>query len=300
METIHWGLAALLAAVAIVSVAAESALRRKLTNYRPTQILAAFAGILLTPANVWAAMGNVSPTVSKLIIAGSAAAVLAVIALYFVFSIRRTETTLPRRILAIGAHPDDLELAVGGTLARLADSGHEIHSIVMTAGKVGGDPAIRREEAKNGSKFLGVKHVDVHDFTDTDLESDMNEMIQVIERKIRSFNPDIIFTHSKHDQHQDHHAVHMATVRAGRRHPAILCFESPSVTLDFSPKVFVDIDDYVGVKASAVAIHENQAGKPYMTEERVTGMAHFRGDQAKMTHAEGFEPVRFDAFKGTF
>lgn len=300
MEMIHWGLAAVIAAIAIVGVAAEGALRRKLFNYRPVQILAAISGILLAPANVVGALGMVDGAWSRAIMVATAVALLAIPLMYRLYSIQRTQTPLPRRILAIGAHPDDLELAVGGTLARLADSGHEIHAMVMTAGKVGGDPQVRREEAKSGAKFLGVRNVDVYDFTDTDLVSDMNQMIQAIERKIRSFNPDIIFTHSKHDQHQDHHAVHMATIRAGRRHPAILCFESPSVTLDFSPKVFVDIDDYVGVKSSAVVIHENQSGKPYMTEERVTGMAHFRGDQAKMTYAEAFEPVRFDVFKGTF
>lgn len=298
MSTLHWGLAATVMALAIVSVAGENVLRRRLTYYRPTQILALGTGMLAGPANIRAALGGFGPDISRLIVALSAAAIIGLLLTYYVHLIRKNRAPQPRRILAIGAHPDDLELAAGGTLARLADSGHEIHAIIMSPGMVGGDPEVRIKEAKGGAAFLGIRSCVVHSFNDTELAVDMTEMIKIIESKIRSFNPDIIFTHSSNDQHQDHHAVHMATVRAGRRHPAILCFESPSATLDFAPKVFVNIDDYVDVKNSAIRIHENQSDKPYMTNDRVAGMAHFRGDQGKLGNAEGFEAVRFDAFKG--
>lgn len=298
LHTLHWLFAALLAFVAIVSVAGEGPLRRRVTNYRPTQIFAVASAVILVPANVWATVRDVPEVWHRGILVGSIVGILGAVTMYQLYKIRHNKAVQPRRILAIGAHPDDLELAVGGTLARLADSGHEVHTMIMTAGSVGGDPEVRAQEAINGSKFLGVARCDVYNFTDTDLQSDMNEMIAAIEKKISRFNPDIIFTHSEHDQHQDHAAVHLATLRGGRRHRAILCFESPSATTEFRPKVFVDIDEYVGVKGSAVAIHENQAGKPYMTQDRVSGMANFRGDQAKMSRAEGFEPVRFDAFGG--
>lgn len=203
---------------------------------------------------------------------------------YALHSIRKSQAPQPRRILAIGAHPDDLGFAAGGTLARLADSGHEINAIVMSTGTNGGDPKVRINEAKEGAAFLGIRDCTVYDFEDTNLEGDMTGMIKAIENKIRSSNPDIIFTHSANDQHQGHHAVHLATLRAGRRHPAILCFESPSATSEFSPQVFVHIDDHVEVKNSAIKIHDNQKiydnqkKKPYMTAERVSGRAHFRGD----------------------
>ncbi|MFI5957895.1 PIG-L deacetylase family protein [Cryptosporangium sp. NPDC051539] len=198
----------------------------------------------------------------------------------------------PRRIVAIGAHPDDLELACGGTIAKLHDSGHEVHALVMSGGEVGGDASRRPGEAVSGGKLLGTTSVTVHDFPDTRLRDVELEMTQVIEAAIRRYNADIVLTHSGNDQHQDHHAVHLATLRAGRQHPAILCYESPSVTSDFSPQVFVDIGDYVDVKVSAVSAHRDQAGKPYMTGDRIRGIASFRGSQAKIAHAEGFEPVR--------
>ncbi|STX04997.1 Uncharacterized proteins, LmbE homologs [Kocuria rosea] len=162
----------------------------------------------------------------------------------------------------------------------------------MSSGEIGGNSSMRPYEARQGASFLGLSDMRVLDFPDTELDTVNNPMVKVIESNIMDFGPDVIFTHSAHDQHQDHYAVHQATLRAARAHHSILCFESPSVTRDFDPSVFVDIDGYVDVKVEAVLTHRNQAGKLYMTPQRVRGMAAFRGAQAKNTNAEAFEPVR--------
>lgn len=205
-------------------------------------------------------------------------------------------TTAPastvRRVLAIAAHPDDLELACGGTLARMVDAGHEVHAVIMSHGSVGGDAAVRPGEARAAGQFLGLKSVQVHDLPDTHLGLAGGEMIRLIEEAIGSVAPQLILTHSAHDQHQDHHAVHEATLRAARNQHSILCYESPSVTKEFSPDVFVDVEDYVQVKVESVLAHRNQAGKPYMTPDIVEGIVTFRGRQAKRGRAEGFEAVR--------
>jgi LmbE family N-acetylglucosaminyl deacetylase len=206
--------------------------------------------------------------------------------------IATTPTPHPRRILAIGAHPDDLELGCGGTIAKLIDSGHEVHALVLTNGERGGDSSRRPQEALRGGRFLGTTDLEVLGFDDACLADHQLELAQAIEERIRRINPDIIFTHSSNDQHQDHQSVHQATLRAARQHPAILCYESPSVTPDFRPSVFVDIDDYVDVKVAAVASHRDQIRKPYMAAERVSGLAVYRGSQAKVRHAEGYEPIR--------
>ncbi|MGP9839041.1 PIG-L deacetylase family protein [Arthrobacter sp. 179] len=195
-------------------------------------------------------------------------------------------------VLAVGAHPDDLELACGGTLAKLVDSGYEVHALIMSHGQVGGDKARRPSEALAGSNYLGLSSLDVLDLPDTYLSQHNMEMVEAIEEKIKSLGPVIVFTHSSHDHHQDHHAVHLATLRAARRHPSILCFESPSTTRGFNPSIYVDIDAYVDIKVQAVQLHRNQNGKPYMSADRVRGVASFRGSQAKREFAEGFEPVR--------
>lgn len=201
-------------------------------------------------------------------------------------------TGRPRRVLAIGAHPDDIELACGATLAKLRDAGHTIEALVLTGGERGGDVEVRPHEARRGARFIGCDGVAVHAFADTRLREQSNEILAVIEERVRTFDPDIIFTHSANDQHQDHQAVYEATLRAARNHSTILCYESPSVTRDFSPTFFVDIGDYVDVKIASVREHCDQHRKPYMSAERLRGIASFRGGQAKTRYAEGFEAVR--------
>lgn len=247
---------------------------------------------VLLVLNLWCA--TIMP--STLICDGIAVATLVATGTFgFVIAERRIPATTVverRRVLAVGAHPDDLELACGATLAKLVDTGHEVRGLVMSSGEVGGNESLRPAEAQRGASFLGLTGLRVHDFPDTKLDTVSNDMVRAIEAAIREFEPDVIFTHSAHDQHQDHYAVHQATLRAARAHHSILCFESPSVTREFNPSVFVDIDGYVDVKVEAVLSHRNQAGKPYMTPGRVRGLAAFRGAQAKNVNAEGFEPVR--------
>jgi len=198
----------------------------------------------------------------------------------------------PRRILAIGAHPDDIEIACGATLARLRDGGYSVWGLIMTRGERGGDPNERPAEALSSADFLGLDHVKVLDFPDTRLEEHSLEILDAIETAVREFKPDLVLTHSAHDLHQDHRAVHEATLRAARNLGTILCYESPSVTQEFVPTFFVDIGDYIEVKIESIREHWDQRNKPYVQAERVRGQALFRGGQARTRYAEGFEIVR--------
>ena len=164
--------------------------------------------------------------------------------------------------------------------------------LVLTSGERGGNVAVRPNEAERGARFLGLNSVRVMTFKDTCLKEQTIELVQTIEETVKLLNPDIIFTHSANDQHQDHQAVHEATLRAARNHSAILCYESPSVTKSFQPALFVDINNYVDIKIASIKEHRDQRTKPYMTPERVRGVAVFRGGQAKIRYAEGFEVVR--------
>lgn len=229
------------------------------------------------------------------------AAVLVLILTLAAFAVINLEFRIPERapsrrtsILFVAAHPDDMEIACGSTIAKLVDTGHEVHGIIMSDGSDGGDASLRPDEAREGANFLGLSTLRIMHMTDRALNSHMNEMIAVIEESIVHHNPDIIFTHSKNEVHQDHLAVHQAVMRAGRNHHSILCFESPSVTTDFKPTVFIDVMDYSDVKAEAIAAHANQSGKPYMTREITDSITTFRGRQARVRRAEGFEPMRLN------
>ncbi len=197
------------------------------------------------------------------------------------------------RVLAIGAHPDDIEIAAGAALSKMRDAGYQITGLVMTHGEKGGREDVRPDEARAGAEFLGLDDVLVLDFTDAHLSADVVNVTEAIEAMIAKIQPDIIFTHSVHDLHQDHQIVYEATLRAARIVPAtILCYESPSVTQDFRPTYYIDVGRYVDVKIQAIRKHWDQRNKPYMKADQVRGKLAFRGAQAKVDYAEGFEVAR--------
>jgi len=199
----------------------------------------------------------------------------------------------PGCVLAIGAHPDDIEIAAGASLAKLRDAGYSISGLILTRGERGGDGDTRPLEAQRGARFLGLDSVRVLDFNDTHLSDDIVEITNVIEEMITKIQPDLIFTHSLHDLHQDHQTVYEATMRAARStRTTILCYESPSVTQDFHPNYFIEVGKYVEIKVQALREHWNQRKKPYMKPDLVRGKLAFRGAQAKVDYAEGFEVAR--------
>jgi LmbE family N-acetylglucosaminyl deacetylase len=287
----------LICATVVTAFGAGMALNRRLSRPQLVQTAIAASAAILVPANVYCGLIADGPSGSDdglglCVVLASIIALCGIATLTMRVRIPRTPARLPRRVLAIGAHPDDLELGCGGTLAKLADSGQEVRGLVMTNGARGGDCSVRPDEARKGGLFLGASNLSVLDFPDTRLAEHEIDIVQAIEHEIYRFNPDIIFTHSSNDQHQDHLAVHLATLRAARQHSSILCYESPSITPAFVPRIFVDIHDYVTVKVAAVGAHQDQRDKAYMTPERIRGLAVYRGSQAKVRHAEGCEPTR--------
>jgi len=217
-----------LAASAAIAVGSGLA-RRHLRRPRLVQGAALAAAALLIPLDLYcAAAGHGTDGARPDAIAisaevGSVSALSMLAILVMQTRISAAPARQPRRILAIGAHPDDLELGCGGTLAKLADSGHEIQALVITNGERGGDRETRPGEAETGARFIGATGVEVLDFSDTRLPDWEFEIGDAIERVMSRINPDIVLTHSANDQHQDHLAVHRATLRAARQHSAVLC-----------------------------------------------------------------------------
>lgn len=281
--------------VALIIVSREPRLRHRLAVRRGPAIAAATAVAVLAALNFLAAISShEGDPLSMALHAVSFA--LPVVIIFEVLLGKRSAAppaNPPRDVvLAVGAHPDDLELACGGTLACFAAAGVEVHGLVMSRGSRGGDSAKRIAEADKGAQLMGLSSVEVLDHPDTHLADEGDAMVSDVENLMMRVQPTLILTHSSHDNHQDHVAVHLAVVRAARRHPSILCFESPSVSPAFTPSTFVDIGEHIDMKEAAVELHHDQAGKPYMTGHRVRGLAAFRGSQARTQFAEGFEPVR--------
>jgi LmbE family N-acetylglucosaminyl deacetylase len=198
-----------------------------------------------------------------------------------------------RTILALGAHPDDLELGCGATLAKLIKSGAAVRAVVFSRGRVGASSAFdRAAETRSALASLGVQDVHIHDFPDTRLHERLNDLIEAIEVHVRETTPDRVYTMFKEDRHQDHRAVHQASAVACRRAPQILAYETPSSYPNFVPTVFERVDEFLELKVEALKLHQSQAERQYMNEDMVRSAAHFRGVQVELGRAEGFFPYK--------
>jgi len=226
------------------------------------------------------------------------------------------------RILAVGAHPDDLEILCGGTLAKYARLGHNITMAVLTNGNMGHpniEPAemarIRRKEFENSANIIGANTIwmDVDDeMSVIDLPSRL-AMVDVL----REARPDVILTHCDIDYHVDHRntstlvfeAAPLACVFNIKRalpqldkQPLIYHFDTLGA-VGFLPTEYVDISDTIETKLAMFRCHKSQddwmrEATGFDISDVIRNVASVRGYAAGVKYAEGF--VRVDAwYRGT-
>jgi N-acetylglucosamine malate deacetylase 1 len=181
-------------------------------------------------------------------------------------------------ILAFGAHPDDVELFAGGTMAKMAALGYLTGIVDMSRGELGtrGTPAQRKREAAKAAKILGVKIRENLAFADGNVPVTPGARLKVI-RVLREYRPRIVLTHHWEDRHPDHvntsrlvaEAVHhagLAKIRTGQeryRAPALLFFKLPA---NVAPSFVVDISDFLEERTAAIAAYRSQLYDPSSTE----------------------------------
>jgi len=194
------------------------------------------------------------------------------------------------KILVIGAHPDDIEYGMGGTAAKMIKAGHEVSFFIMTSGETIESPEVRRGEAIEGAKILGVNNIIFGNVGDSHVKHDQ-EAIVTIENAIKKIKPDRVYCMSPEDTHQDHKNTALATISAARDVPSLFFYETPSTMSSFLSQIFVDIGDTIQDKIKALHAHKSQNVKNFMDISAVGGLANFRGFQTRknIKHAEAFQ-----------
>jgi len=210
------------------------------------------------------------------------------------------------KILAVGAHPDDIELGCGATLALFKKKGHEVYLLILTKGEASGDPAVREKECAQSARSIGADNLFFGSLHDTKI-TDGIETIKEIECYINQIQPDIIFAHSYRDSHQDHRNTSMAALSAARNSKKVLLYESPAALREFVPQLFVDVTSTFNIKLEALEAFGSQASKVYFRGNNIDhkrarfphvsnaaeGLARYRGFQAGVSLAEAFEVGKF-------
>ncbi len=179
-----------------------------------------------------------------------------------------------RSILAVGAHPDDVEIGVGGTLAAHAAAGDAITVLTLSRGARGGVADQRQHEALASAELIGAR-LFLEDLVDTHIPS-ADPTVGIIERVVAASQPDVVYTHSVHDRHQDHRAVHEASLVATRGIAEVACYQSPSSTIDFRPSRFVTIDEHVEAKLELLECFTSQGSiRDYLAPDFVVATARY-------------------------
>lgn len=220
----------------------------------------------------------------------------------------------PQRVLAVGAHPDDLEILCAGTLAKYARQGAKVVMAVATDGSAGHMvipprelAEIRQAEAQKAADVIGAE---LHwlGFPDELIFEDMSTRLRFVDL-IRAARPDIILTHDPGDYHPDHRVVSRlmfdASFVAGlpnvqTEHPAhpgvqpLYYFDTLSGA-GFTPAEYVDISDTYASKRAMLECHASQLR--WLKEhdnidvmDFIDVMARSRGLQCGVRYAEGFRP----------
>lgn len=197
-------------------------------------------------------------------------------------------------ILAIGAHPDDIEFGCGGTLIKYAQKGAKVYMLILTRGEIGGKPTMRQCEQEKAAHFMKVKKVFWGDFKDTEIPRDRSAIL-AIEKVIRKVNPQIVLFNYLGDIHQDHRALAHAALSATRYIREVLFYEVPT-TQNFEPDVFVDVTRVMDKKLKLLKFHCSQVHRTRVENlsilESAKSCANFRGYQGRVKYAEGFKALR--------
>ena len=198
-------------------------------------------------------------------------------------------------ILALGAHPDDIEYGCGGTFLKFARRGENIYFMVLTKGEFGGDSEVRVKEQEEAKKLLGVKKIFWGGYVDTELPNE-RIIITRIDEVIEEVKPDEVYVNYIDDIHQDHRTLAECTLAATRYVKRVFFYEDYTSN-NFEPDVFVDIEDVLEEKQKLIQVYSSQVSKVYPTKldmvESVKAAANFRGFQGKIKYAEGFKAFRF-------
>ncbi|MFL6204523.1 MAG: PIG-L deacetylase family protein [Acidimicrobiales bacterium] len=229
------------------------------------------------------------------------------------------EASTPERALAVFAHPDDPEVACGGTLARWAGLGTEVHLVIACRGEKGSfdpdtDPdelaASRAEEVARAAEVLGLASVEHLGHPDGEIENDAAlraRLIEIIRRRrpdaLVTPDPTAIFFGDSYVNHRDHRQLGWAVLdtlvpaasplyvpEAGAAHQVAVVLLSGTLEAD----AWVDIGSALETKVAAVSCHESRlGGDPDLVADLLAHRASEEGQRAGIDHAEGFRRLQF-------
>lgn len=196
-----------------------------------------------------------------------------------------------RTVITLGAHPDDVEIGMGGTVARLTSLGARV---IVAVACVPSQPEVRVREARISCDLLGASIHLLYEGEEHHVEDvRCHDLVARLDALIKQHAPAALFSHGRSDHHRDHQLVFdafKASLRLGGMdgycYQPCSCRPGPLV---FTPRAFVDIGATLALKMEAIEAHQSQFRARGLDTEFLRDAARFYGRQAGVTYAEGFE-----------
>lgn len=194
-------------------------------------------------------------------------------------------------VLAIGATPHCVELGCGGTLLRHRQAGRQVRILPLWKGPAAAEVA--EHEAGEAASALGVSLLP--DALREPLPQDIAAISEKIQQVIRECSPTWIYTHCAEDTHPLHRLIHKATLAVAEKVPQVYAYQSQSITPNFHPDHFVEIEKVLPRKQAALKAYESlMASRPFLQPDMVRASAVYWGRFAGYRLVEPFKVAHAD------
>jgi N-acetylglucosamine malate deacetylase 1 len=203
-----------------------------------------------------------------------------------------------KKILALAAHPDDIEFSCGATMKRLSELGNEIHYAVFSPCNKslpdGMEDNVLFQEMVRASQHMGIskEKIYTYDYPVREFYTNRQNILEdliVLKKKIR---PDVVFIPNSNDIHQDHQVMHNEGVRAFK-HSVLLGYELPWNNLSSITNFFFKLEKaHLEAKVRAIDEYKSQNSRFYKSADFYYSLAKVRGTQINEEYAECFEWIR--------
>lgn len=204
---------------------------------------------------------------------------------------------MTRRILVLSPHTDDGELGCGGSIARFVDEGDEVEYAALSSCEKSVPceypPDTLKHEVRKATKILGIRDPILYEFDVREFPRLRQEILDTLIDLRNRLSPDIVFTPSSFDSHQDHKTTYEETLRAFKK-CTILGYEQPWNNITFDTLAFIPLTaGQIEKKVRALACYETQSHRAYLNPDFIRGLALTRGTQIDEKYAEAFQVIKW-------
>ncbi|WOF16351.1 PIG-L family deacetylase [Methanoplanus sp. FWC-SCC4] len=202
-----------------------------------------------------------------------------------------------KKILIISPHTDDGELGCGGAIARFVEEGNDVSYVALSSCEKSVPkecpPDILKTEVKRATKVLGIDEPILYGFDVREFPRLRQEILDVLISLKNEIKPDLVFTPSTYDTHQDHKTTREETLRAFKQ-CTILGYEQPWNNITFNTLAFISLnEEHLEKKIEALKCYETQKDRSYLSDNFIRGLALTRGTQIEEKYAEAFEVIKW-------